>query len=422
MHLIKDIIFSPKSKLLTHLLFSLSAIFMFTTCQGDGSHGKTDILIPSNTTMAVIMADSEMHRLGDSLSFGYPEAKWNYQTGLFLKALLDLYDYTHTPVYLNYVKKTIDSYVKPDGSISTYNLKDYNLDKINSGKVLLRLYQITGTEKYKLAADNLRNQLREQPRTKEGGFWHKERYPWQMWLDGIYMEAPFFAEYTGMFESGKNYEEVVHQIVVVDKHTRDPKTGLRYHGWDESNKQKWADPETGCSPNFWGRAMGWYAMALVDVLDFLPADYEKREQVIFIYKDLVKSIEKYQDPESGAWYQVLDQGDRDGNYLEGSASAMFVYAIAKGIRKNYLNDLHLRVVKKGYNGMVENFINVDEKGLVSMSGICSVAGLGGDPYRDGSYEYYISEPVVSNDLKGVGPFIMAALQIELLNAETQKNK
>jgi unsaturated rhamnogalacturonyl hydrolase len=226
------------------------------------------------------------------------------------------------------------------------------------------------------------------------------------------MGAPFYTEFSKYFNQPEGFADVINQILLIDVHTRDPKTGLRYHGWDESINQKWADPETGCSPNFWGRAMGWYAMALVDVLDVLPADFSRREQVVFILRDLVKAVIRFQEAKSGLWFQVLDQSGRDGNYLEASASAMFVYSMAKAVRMNYIDPTYRSSVEKGFHGMLSNLITVDGNGLVNLNQICSVAGLGGDPYRDGSYEYYISEPVVTNDLKGIGPFILAALEME----------
>ncbi|MFB0515695.1 MAG: glycoside hydrolase family 105 protein [Candidatus Neomarinimicrobiota bacterium] len=364
-------------------------------------------------TWYVRMADSEITRRGNSLEYGSsdPKAKWNYETGLFLKAVLAVWQETGQQRYFDYVKGVIDSYLEPDGSIKTYRMEDYNLDKINSGKVLLSLYHITEEEKYKDAAFLLRQQLDSHPRTREGGFWHKKRYPWQMWLDGIYMCAPFYAEFSRLFDQPDGFDDVVKQILVIDVHTRDPGTGLRYHGWDESNAQSWAHPETGCSPHFWGRAMGWYSMALVDVLDFLPLEHPKRAQIIFILQDLARAISTYQDQESGLWYQVLDQGTRKGNYLEASASSMFVYALAKGVKRGYLEATYWDVAKRGYHGLLGKLVMIEEDGLVSLTRICSVAGLGGEPYRDGSFEYYISEPIVKNDLKGVGPFILAGLEM-----------
>lgn len=396
-------------------------LILYNGCSGHNSNSQavaSEILVPDTLSWAVRMAESEIHRRKDSLIYGKsdPKARWNYQTGLFLKALLDLHQQTGQQKYFSYVQTVIDSYLEDDGSIKTYKKEEYNIDKINSGKVLLSLYRSTGDEKYKKSAFLLRQQLEEQPRTSEGGFWHKKRYPWQMWLDGIYMGAPFYAQFSMMFDQAEGFDDVVNQILLIDVHTRDPETVLRYHAWDESNKQKWADPISGCSPHFWGRAMGWYAMALVDVMDFLPPTHTKYEQIIFIIKDLSKSITAYQNEQSGLWYQVLNQGGREGNYFEASASAMFVYFLAKGIKKGYIDEAYWPLAERGYQGLLNHLIKVDQSGLVNLTQICRVAGLGGNPYRDGSYEYYISEPMVENDLKGIGPFIMASLQIENASA------
>jgi unsaturated rhamnogalacturonyl hydrolase len=233
-----------------------------------------------------------------------------------------------------------------------------------------------------------------------------------MWLDGIYMASPFYAEFAKTFGEPEGFDDAVHQITLIESHTRDAQTGLLYHGWDESKSQRWANPATGCSPCFWGRAVGWYVMAIVDVLDFLPQDHAGRDRIVEILTDTASALAAVQDKPTGLWYQVLDQGDRAGNYLEASASCMFVYALAKGVNKGYIGEKHLDVVKRGYKGILEHFVEVDEQGLVNLNLICSVAGLGGEPYRDGSFEYYVGEEIVTNDYKGVGPFIMASIEIE----------
>jgi len=407
--------------ILLHLVTVIGIIVIFSCSSEQKNNGDVQAgvkLISDTLNWSLRMADSEIYRRGESLKFGGtdPKAKWNYQTGLFLKSVLELWETNREPKYLLYVQDVINSFVDDSGRIQTYKMEDFNIDKINSGKVLLQLFDITGNPKYKSAADLLRQQLQLHPRTREGGFWHKKIYPWQMWLDGIYMGAPFYARYSLMFDQPEGFDDVAKQILLIDSYTRDPKTGLRYHGWDESNKMAWADPETGCSPNFWGRAMGWYAMALVDVLDFLPEKHQKRTQIIYILNDLVQAIAKYQDQDSGLWYQVLDQAGREGNYLEASASCMFVYALAKATRLDYVNSNYRQVAEKAYNGILQNMIRTDVDGLVNITQVCSVAGLGGDPYRDGSYGYYLSEPVVENDLKGVGPFILASLEMEKVTA------
>jgi unsaturated rhamnogalacturonyl hydrolase len=271
--------------------------------------------------------------------------RWHYEPGVALTAIRELWLETGEGKYYDYVKRNIDESVDVDGSIRTYRLKEYNLDQINEGKLLFMLYETSGDERYKRAIHLLRKQLQTQPRTGEGGFWHKQIYPHQMWLDGIYMASPFYAEFGSKFGETAAFDDVVHQILLIEKHTRDPETGLLYHGWDESREQKWADPTTGRSSSFWGRAIGWYAMAIVDVLDHLPQAHPQRDALIKILEATVRAAVGVQDPVTGVWYQVLDQGDRPGNYLEASVSCMFVYAMAKGIRKGYLDHAYLSAAR-----------------------------------------------------------------------------
>ena len=338
--------------------------------------------------------------------------RWHYEPGVALLALKQLWQETGEQEIYAFIKRNIDEFVGPDGSIRTYRPEEYNLDQINEGKLLFFLYETTGDERYKKAASLLREQLRTHPRTEEGGFWHKQIYPYQMWLDGIYMASPFYAEFAARFDEPAGFEDVAHQIIAIEGHTRDPDTGLLYHAWDECKYQKWADPHTGCSPHFWGRALGWYAMAIVDVLDYLPEDHARRAQIVSIFRSTMSAVAQVQDPASGVWYQVLDRGDRPGNYLESSASCMFVYAIAKGIRKGILGEEYLVVARRGFDGILAEFVTVDKDGLVNLDGICAVAGLGGKRYRDGSFEYDVGEPVIANEYKGVGPFIMASVEME----------
>jgi len=344
-----------------------------------------------------------------------PAMKWTYTHGLVASALLDLYDYTNDERYLDYVEDFADTIVLDGGIIQTYKLKEYNIDKINSGKMLLRLYKITGKEKYRMAADTLRKQLDSHPTTEIGGFWHKERYPHQMWLDGLYMGGPFLAEYAAAAGDRAAMDYTVMWFINMEKVSRDPNTGLLYHGWDESREQAWSDSITGCSPNFWGRGMGWYGMALVDVLDFIPAEQPARDEVIAIVQRMAEAIIKVQDPETGIWYQVLDQGDREGNYLEGSVSSMFSYFLLKAVNMGYLDkNAYGEAAKKAFEGTVANLITENEDGTITLSPVCAVAGLGGSPYRDGSYEYYINERQRDNDPKAVGPFIMAGIQYDIM--------
>ncbi len=368
---------------------------------------------------SVRLANSEMARRGDSLAWKpQGKARWDYTAGLFTMSLLKLDEQKHDPHYLLFSEKAIGSFISPAGKIQTYNAAEYQLDALNPGKTVMALWQITGDERYKNAAALLRAQLNSQPRTFDGGFWHKERYTNQMWLDGIYMGAPFYAEYAKLSERSSDFDDVALQIRLIDEHTYDPATGLYYHGWDATRSQPWANPVTGCSSNFWGRADGWYAMALVDVLDFLPANHPARQQIIATLGKLAAGIVKYQDPKTGLWWQVMDQGDRQGNYLEATVSAMFVYTLAKGVNQGYLPHKYAAAAKKGYAGIVRNLIEDDGGGKWSLNQCCAVAGLGGSPsngrMRDGSYDYYISEPIVKNDLKGIGPFILAGIEVEHL--------
>ncbi len=364
------------------------------------------------------MAQSEMIRRGDSLGCDKnPKARWVYETGVFLQGIERTWLNSGNQKYYDFLKGVIDSFVQPDGNIRTYSLNEYNLDSIKSGTLLLSLLDKTKEVKYAKAAYILVKQLETQPRTEEGGFWHKKVYPYQMLLDGIYMASPFYAQFSKTFNRPAGFDDVANQIIWIEKHTRDPKTGLLYHAWDERREQEWADPKTGCSKNFWGRAMGWYVMALADVLDFLPEAHPRRQEILAIFQRTLQAISRYQDRTTGLWYQVVDQGDRKGNYLEASASSMFVCALAKGIRNGYLDKRFLPVAQKGFEGLTKNLVKVDPDGSVHLTQICSVAGLGGPKRRNGTFEYYISEPVVRDDLKGVGAFIMASVEMERLSKD-----
>lgn len=360
------------------------------------------------------MAATVMQRWKDSweLQSGQSE-KWSYDQGVVLKGIEGVWLNTADGKYFRFIQQSIDRFVSDDGAIRSYELGEYNIDHVNNGKVLLLLYHVTGQDKYRKAAAQLREQLKTHPRTTEGGFWHKQIYPSQMWLDGLYMGEPFYAEYAATFHEDAAFDDIARQFVLMELHSRDRKTGLLYHAWDESRKQRWSNPVTGRSPNFWGRAMGWYAMALVDTLDYFPPNHPQRAALVDILKRLAITVQKYQEPKSGLWWEVLDQGSRKGNYLEASVSCMFVYALAKGVRKGYLPGPYLKVAQKGYRGIVNRFIKIEPGGQMNLEGTVSVGGLGGNPYRDGSYDYYLSEKIVTNDPKGVGAFLMASNEIEI---------
>lgn len=337
--------------------------------------------------------------------------EWDYTAGVVLLGVHDAARRTTKPSYADYVRSNMDRLIRADGSIETYELQEFNLDQIAQGRLLFPLYEHTKHERYRKAIELLREQLRQHPRTKEGGFWHKQIYPHQMWLDGLYMAAPFLTQYAVTFGDTAALNDVTHQLLLVARHTRDSRTGLYYHAWDESKSQIWADSLTGVSPHFWGRAIGWYAMALVDVLDYLPATHRDRAAVIDELRKLARAVANVQDPVTGLWYDIMDLPNRAGNYHETSASSMFVYALAKGVRQGHLGNEFRVVAERGYRGLTRHMLSTDERGLLSLNRIVSVSGLGGKQQRNGSFEYYISEPVVSNDYKGVGPFIMASLEL-----------
>lgn len=360
------------------------------------------------------LAETAMTIWKDSFSLkpGQP-AKWSYDQGVILKGIEGLWNATGNVEYFRYIQKCMDFYVQDDGGIKGYRPDEYNIDHINNGKLLLLLYRVTGKEKYKKASDLLRNQLRTHPRTSEGGFWHKKIYPNQMWLDGLYMGEPFYAEYAKVFHEDTAFNDIARQFILMERHARDAKTGLLYHGWDESKQQRWADKTTGLSPHVWGRAMGWYGMAMVDALDHFPANHPGKDSIIRILKRFAKAITAYQDPKSGTWFDIVDKQTTPKNYREASASCMLVYTLAKGVRKGYLPASYLQNATKGYQGIVAQFIETDANGQTNLKGTVSVSGLGGNPYRDGSFDYYMSEPVIVNDPKGMGAFINCAVEMEM---------
>ncbi len=340
------------------------------------------------------------------------KARWSYDQGVILKGVEGAWQLTGNGAYFNYIQHSMDYYVKEDGSIYDYKPDDFNIDHVNNGKLLLLLYKVTGKEKYRKAVTLLRDQLKKHPRTTEGGFWHKKIYPNQMWLDGLYMGQPFYAEYAATFHEDAAFADITRQFVLMEQHARDAKTGLLFHAWDASRQQKWADPVSGRSPLVWARAMGWYGMAMVDVLDHFPINHPGRDSIVKILNRYAVAVLSVQDQNSGVWLDILDKPNEPKNYKEASASSMFVYTLLKGIRKGYLPSTYLPAAKKGYTGLLKEFFKSDH-GVAALQGTVSVSGLGGNPYRDGSFNYYMSEPVVENDPKGVGAFIQCSVEMEL---------
>jgi len=360
-------------------------------------------------------------RTADSTIKRWPKGKfisddkpwvWNYELGVLLQGMDAAWYHTANGSYFTYIKESIDSFINADGSISTYKPENNALDDLVLGRELLLLYGVTQDAKYYKAATLLRQQLNTHPRTSDGGFWHKQRYPQQMWLDGLYMAEPFYAEYAVTFHEPQDFKDITKQFVLMEEHSRDPKTGLLYHGWDETKKQVWADKTTGISPNFWARGMGWYMMALVDTLPYYSENDPGREKLLGILQRLAVAVVKYQDKGSGLWYEVVDKPGEKDNYLESSAACMFTYALAKGVRLGYLPGTYASNASRAYEGILKRLVKVEPDGQITLTGTVRAIGLGTDAVHDGSYSYYVSQEVISNDPKGVGAFLMASTEME----------
>ncbi len=368
---------------------------------------------------AVRMVESEIQRNPEAWQLDFqPKLKWDYCHGLELRAMLYVARKYNREDILDYALSYADTMVNADGTIKKYKITDYSLDRINSGKYLFDVYDLTGEERYKNALDLLRSQFENQPRNDDGTFWHKKIYPHQVWLDGIYMGSPYLVEYASRYESGEqqatDYADAINQMIQAARLTYDAESGLFRHACDVSRQMFWCDSITGHSQHCWGRALGWYAMALVDNLEMIPTDSPHREQVVEIIQYLASQLQRYADKETGLWHQVMDRSGEAGNYLESSASCMFTYALYKGVRIGVLPSSYLTVADKAWNNILNRFIKVDENGLVSITEVCAVAGLGGKNNRPGDYNYYITEMKRDNDAKAVGPFILAALEVEML--------
>lgn len=403
-----------KSKI-KYCIFSLLVCHLASFGQSkDKSQSGAEAISPIE--WAKKMADSDQKRVPNPIFLdGSKYPKWNYTNGLVTLANQRLYDYTKEQKYWDYGLAYVDQLIDKEGKIlGGYALEKYNLDMVNSGKILFEVYKKTGEERYKKAMDTLHKQLETHPRNSDGGYWHKKSYPWQMWLDGVYMADPFSAQYGAEFKLDNAIDDAILQVELIQKHTLDSKTGLNFHGYDEKRVQFWANKETGRSTHVWGRAQGWYCMALVDILDFVPKDHPKRKELIQIVQKVFTAVLKAQDSESGVWWQVMDQPGRKGNYLESTCSTMFVYSFAKAYRNGYVGKEFIKSARIGFNGILKQFIKENTDGTISIAKCCAVAGLGGkNPQdRDGSFEYYISEPIREDDAKAVGPFIMAGIELQ----------
>jgi unsaturated rhamnogalacturonyl hydrolase len=364
----------------------------------------------SKDKWSVRMANTVLASSHDSLiHYVAGSPKWAYDVA-FLGMAIDRLGNVN-PKYSKYLDDWVKYFIHPDGSVTDYKMNEYNLDRIFPGRDMITVYLRNPDPKYKIALGNFIEQLKTHPKTNSGGYWHKNIYPNQMWLDGIFMASTYMAEYAKVFNDPQWFDVATNQTKMIYGKTLDPSTGLLMHAWDESKTQKWCDPVTGQSHYPWSRAMGWYTMAILDILDYLPENHPDRKELIKILQSTCDALLKVRDPKSGIWYQVLNQGGRQGNYLEGSGSAMYTYVFAKGARLGYLDKKYRKIANSAFDGILKELITVDNNGLVTMHNICGGCGLGGNPYRDGSYEYYINEKRFDNDTKGVAPFILAAIEL-----------
>lgn len=336
---------------------------------------------------------------------------WNYIDGCMMTSLYSIYQSTGDKKYLDFIDNFVDYYVYDDGSIRGYELETYNLDNINEGRILFDLLKETGKAKYGKAIELLHRQLEGQPRIAIGNFWHKKIYPDQVWLDGLYMAQVFSTRYAAE-RGGGDFSDVVTQFTNVYEHMYDKNKRLYYHGWDYSKKAFWADKQTGLSRSFWLRADGWYTVGLVDAISYMPEGAD-REALCAIFRTTIEGLEQYIDKDEDMFRQVIDQGAREGNYLETSGSAMIAYAMMKGARLGILDGRFAAVGRRVFDGICKKYLG-ERDGKLNLGGICLVAGLGpeNNRRRDGSFEYYISEPVVENDAKGTGPFVMAYTELK----------
>jgi unsaturated rhamnogalacturonyl hydrolase len=395
-------------------VLSVAIIFMAINVQAQLEYARQmAATIMSQYKDSMVVKKSGGHLAQDNLQEGNRPANWNYEIGVVLIGFERLWKFTADTNYILYTKHIIDHFISEEGNIRTYKLDEYNSDNIPPGRQLLHLYNIYGDNKYKAAAETLRKQISWMPRNSIGGFWHKLRYPTQMWLDCLYMVEPFYTEYSLINKQPEFFNDIINQFVWMEKYSRDAKTGLLYHGWDESKLQAWANKKTGLSPEFWSRSMGWYIMALVDVLDYIPQNHPRRNELIKILNRTATAIVKYQDEKSGVWWQVTNRPYKEKNYLESSATSMFVFSLAKALRLKYIPQTFNAPLQKAYNGMLKQFVTQGANGQYHYNQAVSGAGLGGNPYRSGTYEYYVEEPKRDDDLKAIGPFIQACIEMEM---------
>ncbi|OMQ10488.1 glycoside hydrolase family 105 protein [[Flexibacter] sp. ATCC 35103] len=341
---------------------------------------------------------------------GTEKPKWDYKMGLVLSGFEKLYQKTNDKKYIDYIKDYADEMIDAEGNIKKYDIKEYNIDCANPGKLLFNLYEITKDNRYLKVIQQLRAQLETQPRTASGGFWHKQIYPNQMWIDGLYMAEPFYTQYTVKYENGKALDDIAKQFELVQNHLVDKKNGLVYQAWDESKEIAWANPETGTSPTIWGRGIGWYMMALVETLDYYPKNNPKQKELIAYLNQIAKSAVEHKS-KSGLWYQVADKPELKDNYLESSSSAMIIYSLAKGADKGYLASSYKKIAQKSFDAYIKEFVKKDDKGQIIISNVSSNVGLGGKPFRDGTNQYYISSKAKDNSSPALAAFLLSAIEL-----------
>jgi len=390
-------------------------IFLFftsTVMKAQNMASQKEIILSDQSKWSERMAFSIMRTYPEAWQIdNHPAPKWDYKIGMILTAYEKLYHQTKNQKYFDYIKGYADTFVNETGAIKNFDPTNHSLDNINAGKILFGVYDKTKEEKYLTALKTLRKNFDDYPRTPSGGFWHKKIYPNQMWLDGLYMGEPFYARYNSAFEGGEKLNDVALQFELLHDHAFDKKTNLYFHAWDESKQMPWANKITGTAPNIWLRALGWYGMALVDVLDYFPKDHPKQKELVHYLNELATAVTKYQD-KSGLWYQVPNLQTQKGNYLEASGSSMLVYFLAKGVNKGYLPSKFQIVANNGFNGLISKLIKVDKDGKIHITEVCASAGLGGNPYRDGSFEYYINEKITVDNSHGLGAFLLAAIELD----------
>ncbi len=391
-----------KKILLMFLVFSVSVCACSTGNRKPG--------LAQQPKWSVRMANTVMNQADSLIHYVSGKPKWAYDVA-FLGMAIDRLG-NIDPKYSRYMEDWVNYFVQEDGSVTDYRIDEYNLDRIFPGRNVLTVYRRNPLPKYKTALDNFIEQLKTHPKTKSGGYWHKKIYPWQMWLDGIFMGSTYMVQYASEFNAPEWFDVAVTQAKMVYEKTLDRENGLLRHAWDESRTQKWCDPETGQSLYPWSRAMGWYTMALLDILDYLPADHPGRNDLITILRNTCEALLKVRDPDTGLWYQVLNMGGKEGNWLEASGSAMYIYVFAKGARVGYLDSKFRNIAEDAFDDLIRELVTIDDNGNVILHNVCGGCGLGGNPYRDGSYEYYINEKRYDNDTKGVAPFILAAIELD----------